>query len=353
MLSAGVNSDLVTYLESMIVSGGFPPGAKLPSQRELCETFSLSKGSVGRALARLERKGLIVPRHGAGTFVRDRGAQEPRRKGASIGVLLEEFGDAETYCGYILRGVQSKAQELNCNLDVHFIAYTDFSGEWLREYAAGQDGIILLGVYDTTAKWLPSTRPCVGVNMYRTYGSASVIDLDPMAAAEIAVAYFRERGVHRVVCYSINPNGAMKEPGINNAFKFRASAMSVCWPGQCIIVECDADSSEYPEEWINDETGLLFVSGSRFESAARSYFERRGRNLTDDACVLTLDGKTLCVPHYLPVDTIGTDYFGMGETAVEECLRRIDHPGQGARRIFQNVFLSTMAEQLRGKRGDA
>ena len=39
MLSAGVNSDLVTYLESMIVSGGFPPGAKLPSQRELCETF--------------------------------------------------------------------------------------------------------------------------------------------------------------------------------------------------------------------------------------------------------------------------------------------------------------------------
>jgi DNA-binding LacI/PurR family transcriptional regulator len=330
---------MVTFLESMITSGVYAPGNKLPAQRDLCGKFALTKGTVGRGLALLERRGLIEQRRGAGAFVRQVSTKIDR-KALQIGVLIEEYDGDRTYCGHILRGVQMLAAEKNCALHLNFTAYTDFDFSEMQNYAAKLDGVLLIGVYDTTAPQLPKTRPCVGVNMYRAYGYASIVDLDPIAAAELTVEHFVKCGVKRLVCFTINPQGAPKCSGINSTFKFRAQMVKASWPGDCVIVECDEDHEERPEEWIDGETGLVFVSGSRFEVAARAYRKRNGRALTDDARVLSIDGKSLLVPEYLPVDTVATDYTAMGKLALDECLRRINNPGSGPRRIYQNVYLT-------------
>lgn len=54
-----------------IRQGTLAPGAALPSERELCEVFQVSRVSVRQALAGLEAMGLIDVRHGRGTFVRE------------------------------------------------------------------------------------------------------------------------------------------------------------------------------------------------------------------------------------------------------------------------------------------
>lgn len=54
-----------------IESGEFPPGASLPSERVLCESFGVSRVSVREALAGLEAMKLIVIQHGRGAFVRE------------------------------------------------------------------------------------------------------------------------------------------------------------------------------------------------------------------------------------------------------------------------------------------
>lgn len=54
---------------SRIESGQWQPGMQLPSERELCEQFRISRITVRQALAELEMEGRLVRDQGRGTFI--------------------------------------------------------------------------------------------------------------------------------------------------------------------------------------------------------------------------------------------------------------------------------------------
>ena len=56
---------VVVQLEDAILNGHFEPGEKLPSERDLKETFQVGRGAVREALRVLEQKGLLEIRLGA------------------------------------------------------------------------------------------------------------------------------------------------------------------------------------------------------------------------------------------------------------------------------------------------
>lgn len=58
-------------LRQAITGGTFRPGAQLPTEAELCEMLGVSRTVVREALRVLEDDGLVVRRHGVGTFVRN------------------------------------------------------------------------------------------------------------------------------------------------------------------------------------------------------------------------------------------------------------------------------------------
>jgi GntR family transcriptional regulator len=60
---------IVDQLAGLIRSGQLPPDTRLPSFRELAPQLLVSLITVRRAYADLEAAGLIVSRHGQGTFV--------------------------------------------------------------------------------------------------------------------------------------------------------------------------------------------------------------------------------------------------------------------------------------------
>jgi GntR family transcriptional regulator len=68
---------LQTLLRDRIEHGAYRPGDAFPSESELIAEHSLSRITVRRAISELQREGLVVTRHGAGTFVAD-----PSRAGA-------------------------------------------------------------------------------------------------------------------------------------------------------------------------------------------------------------------------------------------------------------------------------
>src|SRR5256884_5746061 len=80
-LSHGVFAQLC----DLIRNGHFQSGDRLPSEKELCEMFQVSRTTVRSGLQSLNTLGLVEPRDGSGTFVTKR---SPESVGETLGVVL-------------------------------------------------------------------------------------------------------------------------------------------------------------------------------------------------------------------------------------------------------------------------
>lgn len=64
-----VADEIVEQLRSLILTGQYRPGAKLPPERELARTLGVNRASLREALKNLEHMGLVRIRQGDGTRV--------------------------------------------------------------------------------------------------------------------------------------------------------------------------------------------------------------------------------------------------------------------------------------------
>ena len=78
-----VYEEVAKQIERLILKK-LKPGDKLPSERELAETLRVSRSSIRDAIRGLELMGLVEPRQGAGTIVRE----------TSVDALVNPFANA-------------------------------------------------------------------------------------------------------------------------------------------------------------------------------------------------------------------------------------------------------------------
>jgi GntR family transcriptional regulator len=57
------------YLLDLIEHGTYEPGEQLPSEKELSVQLGISRSTLREALLNLEQEGVVIRRHGVGTFV--------------------------------------------------------------------------------------------------------------------------------------------------------------------------------------------------------------------------------------------------------------------------------------------
>ena len=66
---APIYTQLIQQVKVGIVTGAFPPGERLPSVRDMATEAGVNPNTMQRALAELERDGLVYSQRTAGRFV--------------------------------------------------------------------------------------------------------------------------------------------------------------------------------------------------------------------------------------------------------------------------------------------
>jgi GntR family transcriptional regulator, transcriptional repressor for pyruvate dehydrogenase complex len=105
--------DAVTeQLRTQILSGSFPPGARLPAERDLAEQLGINRLTLRAALSRLEALGLIETQHGTGSVVRNYREHGGVEMLPSLLAVCRN-GDPETYLA-LTRDVLELRKTLSC-----------------------------------------------------------------------------------------------------------------------------------------------------------------------------------------------------------------------------------------------
>lgn len=82
---------LMEELRAEILSGKIQPGEKLPSENQLTEKYSLSRHTVRKAIAYLEKEGYVEAYHGKGTFCSEK--MRHMKKSRNIAVVTTYISD--------------------------------------------------------------------------------------------------------------------------------------------------------------------------------------------------------------------------------------------------------------------
>ena len=120
--SAPIYFQLVEQIKLGIVSGGYAPGERLPSVRDMATEAGVNPNTMQRALTELERSGLVFPQRTAGRFVTEDKKMIDEAKRSLAEQTIRGFLDSMSRLGYmrseIVTLLRSRVEEESGNADI-------------------------------------------------------------------------------------------------------------------------------------------------------------------------------------------------------------------------------------------
>ncbi|HLV09289.1 MAG TPA: GntR family transcriptional regulator [Halanaerobiales bacterium] len=137
-------------------SGEYRAEEKIPSERELCKHYSVSRTTIRKAIDELVAEGVLIRRSGRGTFVAD---NLPKVKKKTDNILFlrcvhsdisrstSEIKD-DIFYPKVLAGVEIAASKNNYHCLYKIINENDFNEEELEKSINNSDGIVCAEVHN-------------------------------------------------------------------------------------------------------------------------------------------------------------------------------------------------------------
>ncbi|HTA01003.1 MAG TPA: GntR family transcriptional regulator [Streptosporangiaceae bacterium] len=75
-----------------IIAGAYAPGAQLPAEAQMASNLGVSRATLRDALRQLQDRGLIIRRHGRGTFVAKRPIRKDLNRNFGITAMIRDGG---------------------------------------------------------------------------------------------------------------------------------------------------------------------------------------------------------------------------------------------------------------------
>jgi DNA-binding LacI/PurR family transcriptional regulator len=197
------------YLLEAITSGKLSSGDKVPSEKELCEQFTVSRITSKRALELLTEQGYIVRFPGKGSFVANKQLKsgKPSRVSRSIGFVISDFSD--NFGTRLLFAVESICREKGYHLILKRSrdSVTEEAEAIASLTATGVDGLLVLPIHgeyynEEILKLILEKKPLAFVDRKMRGLTAPSFSTDNIAAARTGAEYLLSLGHRKIGFYS-------------------------------------------------------------------------------------------------------------------------------------------------------
>jgi DNA-binding LacI/PurR family transcriptional regulator len=197
------------YMLKEISSGKLKPGSRIPSEKELCSIFEVSRITSKKALDMLAEDRLIVRCRGRGSFVNGGSAPAVTHKNIgsfrAIAFLISAFNDS--FGNRLICSVEAACEELGYHL---IVKLTDESQEKEEQALRAMDdknvaGILMVPVHGEhynveILRQILNKRPLVFVDRKMRGLPVPSVSTDCIAASEMAVRGLLGQG-HRDIAF--------------------------------------------------------------------------------------------------------------------------------------------------------
>jgi DNA-binding LacI/PurR family transcriptional regulator len=319
---------LICYFQEKIFSGEYTAGDKLPSIRILKKKLGASEGAIRQCFEFLATNDLVEIIHGSGTYVKTKSLSDLSDKTEKLNISVLGYPTltpehAGIYSA-VLAGVQEAAADHECNLVFNHISLKESCSENIEQFSKNCDGVIFLAELERCNPQVKLSIPAVAVGTHLpVINNLSFVDIDPYTAAFLAVKYFKERNIKDVTVLS------HKVPAYLNRADIFASMWKQAGEKAIKIYSVRVKDIDYEKS-----RGYLFTTGSRIQAASHAYQKKYGKVLSQDHCILGIDGKSLIRAGYHATPCVAMNWKQAGEEALKECISRIQQPGRAPRRIY-------------------
>ena len=201
-----VVSDAILTLRQWLVSAGFKPGDRIPSERQLIRQLGLKHNAVNRAMSRLISEGLV------------------RREGYKLYYPAEKKPGSVTFtCDLVLarrslhlKSYRRVAKELGIDLRIHYYESVDEAVGHLHALdTPGTEGVLFDPPHGPSAlSWAPAVGqllahgiPAVSIRQYAD--NIPCVLADPARGVDLVVAHLRELGHEQMALLTIAPRASV------------------------------------------------------------------------------------------------------------------------------------------------
>lgn len=110
-----IYAQLMERIQQLIVTGVYQPGERIPPVRELAAEASVNPNTMQKALAELERVGLLFSQRTSGRFVTEDESMIRHIKEDLAAIQIQQFLDSMSQLGFDLEETISLLQEKQKN----------------------------------------------------------------------------------------------------------------------------------------------------------------------------------------------------------------------------------------------
>lgn len=327
-------AQLRDQLAAAIEAGKFSPGEKLPPEGTLAHDLNISRNTVRQAIAELIQDGLVVRRHGCGTFVR--GAERRHRtagtsRSRTVGVLVRDIRSVSDVYPEIIRGIEDVCAEYDCHV---LLGNTDDQVDKMSKYIArflttGMRGAIIsplarhpasLEMYN---RLLDAGIPTILINRSVSGLRVPSVVCDDVLGGYLATKHLLDRGYDRIAAVFPPPYATVKarEQGYRKALAEKGVEPENGFV-QYACLDDPTPAKTMVDSLMNQEGPPNGIFAFTDELAAQVYeaLEGKGLHIPEDVAIVGYNDCRIAVSLPVPLTSVAYPKYEIGRRAAELLL---------------------------------